>query len=89
MFRSPAKQGKDERAIFESVVNYVITQKPEIIVIPRGSVGSYSKKSNGKKLFYKFNIQEYFMQDKRFAAEFNNYKLQRKFLGKSIYVRRG
>ena len=88
-FRAPAQQSANERAIFESVVNYFVTQKPEILVVTHSWIRNSPRKVKGKLGTGKFDLHGYFMQDKKFAAEFANYKLQRKFLGKSLYVRKG
>lgn len=85
-FHTKEQQGEDERAIFDSLVEYFITARPKILVIDDQWIGS-KQNNNSKSNLYKFDLAGYFVQDRRFAVEFEKYRLVRKFLGKNIYIR--
>lgn len=77
---TPKQQNPDEVKLFESMVNYVVTQKPAMIII------ADKKVQNEKMGKFRFDFIKYFSQDARFASAFKDYRRVAQLSGRVIYV---
>lgn len=77
---APKWQNPDERRMFDSLVNYVVSRQPAMIII------ADKKVYNEKMGTFRFGFIEYFSQSPEFAEVFRHYRRIGQVSGRVIYV---